>query len=620
MSNSKNVELSETKFFESQIRSRSFTNRGLPLTKEDNDLAATMILMWWLVIEGCLFQASGVSVKARFRRWLDAIVLAGIDVTLKVADSATRILLNAEASSYDDFKHRLSVTTPFAGAIIGPAREAIVLALTEDIEGFQASYQVFKFPQRLCLDAEVLETEALEAYLRVDRSLGPPGTMTEKSVISSWFPKDSDPIAAGELEFVCKHGSGSTAEGIVDWVDKFTELGSDYLTNYVFRGLNTDLPQKSFRRVSRTVFVPKSWKARRTISMEPTTLMWLQQGVGNCILEYIADRQHPLSRRYDAMDPVRNRYLAQDGSLDGSFCTIDLSSASDSVSFELVKAWFSDSWLYRYIIACRAPKTELPDGSVYEHRKVSAMGNRLTFLIEVIVFAAIVESAILEVGGKPSRSSYCVYGDDIVVEDLYYEAVVARLERNGFTVNRDKSFHGTNPFRESCGGHYYHGYDVTPLQTSRTFTGVSGSAVTWVPALIDLANSCFGQPMLHLLRRWCISELNRLPTALRPPFSADGRVGLISDQPTNWGLVTGYDNDLQAQWVKCGSVSHASPAYEESANLLLLKEYLRQTRSRSRLLFPEDLAMLPTPAKRRIRKDLPKAKRERWLSTRVYLT
>jgi hypothetical protein len=58
--------------------------------------------------------------------------------------------------------------------------------------------------------------------------------------------------------------------------------------------------------------------------------------------------------------------------------------------------------------------------------------------------------------------SVSLYGDDIIVPTATAVSVVGGLESFGLKVNIRKSF-WTGEFRESCGGDYFRGLDVTPV-------------------------------------------------------------------------------------------------------------------------------------------------------------
>jgi hypothetical protein len=94
-----------------------------------------------------------------------------------------------------------------------------------------------------------------------------------------------------------------------------------------------------------------------------------------------------------------------------------------------------------------------------EYAKFSSMGNGTTFVLETLIFA----SLCYAVGAK----QYLVYGDDIVIDKAFYQPLVDLLGDAGFQINRKKSF-SEGPFRESCGGNYHSGFDITPFYWRRT--------------------------------------------------------------------------------------------------------------------------------------------------------
>jgi len=198
----------------------------------------------------------------------------------------------------------------------------------------------------------------------------------------------------------------------------------------------------------RLEFVPKSAKTDRPIVVEPWLNSILQLGIG----DYIARRL----RRFgvDIRDQTRNQNLARLGSITGALATLDLSSASDSVSTGLVEHLLSPEW---FELLCTARSgTVLYQGQVRRLEKISSMGNGFTFPLETLIFWA-VTTAIC--GDVPEVS---VYGDDIICPSAQAEEVMRTLFVLGFDVNREKSF-WSGPFRESCGADYLSGIDVRPI-------------------------------------------------------------------------------------------------------------------------------------------------------------
>lgn len=212
--------------------------------------------------------------------------------------------------------------------------------------------------------------------------------------------------------------------------------------------------------------VPKKTDIDRACCKEPDINMYLQKGVGNHI-------RRALKRfRIDLDDQTRNQRLAQIGSRDGSLATLDLSSASDSVTLGLVEMLFPPEWTI-VLKDLRSPitryKKRATDRSYETHvnEMLSSMGNGFTFEVESLIFYVLARAVAYFRGER--FSSLTVYGDDIICPSTMYDDLVWVLTEVGFTVNSEKSF-SKGPFRESCGGHYYHGEDVTPFYLRKPVT------------------------------------------------------------------------------------------------------------------------------------------------------
>jgi hypothetical protein len=218
---------------------------------------------------------------------------------------------------------------------------------------------------------------------------------------------------------------------------------------------------------SRLSYVPKSWKISRTICTEPLLNMFYQQGIRTLLEGRI--------RQVFGIDfsdqPDRNVRLARQGSITGDFGTIDLSSASDSISLNLCRELIPReplSWLMR----CRSPVTTLPGGETIELHMISSMGNGYTFPLQTMIFSALVK-AVYKLHGIPimkpykrSDGNFAVFGDDIIVRREVYDLTCRCLEILGFTVNLEKSFNEGH-FRESCGSDFYLGRNLRGVYLKR---------------------------------------------------------------------------------------------------------------------------------------------------------
>jgi len=156
----------------------------------------------------------------------------------------------------------------------------------------------------------------------------------------------------------------------------------------------------------------------------------------------------------DIHDQTRNQELARLGSITGALATLDLSSASDSVSIGLVEHLLGPEW-FDLLMAARSGKVSY-QGQVRHLEKISSMGNGFTFPLETLIFWAITTAICGDVPGVS------VYGDDIICPTENVGEVVSTLKLLGFTINQEKSF-WDGPFRESCGRDYLSGIDVRPL-------------------------------------------------------------------------------------------------------------------------------------------------------------
>nr|UJQ85932.1 MAG: hypothetical protein 3 [Leviviridae sp.] len=203
--------------------------------------------------------------------------------------------------------------------------------------------------------------------------------------------------------------------------------------------------------------VPKNDKTNRTICTEPSLNMFFQLGAGAC-LERVLSVGHNIDL---STQPATNKRMARDGSVSGKFSTIDLRSASDTISTTLVKELLPRT-LFSLLDLIRS-KSVTHDGEEITLHMFSSMGNGFTFPLQTLIFAELVRGAYEVLGITPITSgpdrNYSVFGDDIICLKEAYHFVCQTLTSCGFTVNDDKSF-SVGAFRESCGGDYFKGFDI----------------------------------------------------------------------------------------------------------------------------------------------------------------
>lgn len=200
-------------------------------------------------------------------------------------------------------------------------------------------------------------------------------------------------------------------------------------------------------------FVPKTAKTFRTIAVEPLLNGLVQKGIDSVM------RRKLLRVGLNLADQSLNQRFAREGSAndtDDGFASIDLSSASDSISRELCRYLLPDAW-FRLLDRTRSHHYTL-DQAVRPYEKFCSMGNGFCFPLETLLFAA----ACIATGSHEPGVDFTVYGDDILVKRGLAPSVLRLLKHWGFKYNPDKTFL-EGPFRESCGADWFGGEDVRPF-------------------------------------------------------------------------------------------------------------------------------------------------------------
>lgn len=292
---------------------------------------------------------------------------------------------------------------------------------------------------------------------------------------------------------------------------------------------------------SRFDMVPKTALVDRPITIEPCMNMYLQQGIGG----YIRKRLRKVG--IDLNDQSRNQELAREGSLLGNLATIDLASASDSVSMHIVEELLPGDWV-ALLKATRSPIVVLPSGIEHPLQKVSGMGNGFTFELESLIFFALAWAVVSALDVSEKRIG--VYGDDIIVSVDAAERLIQVLRIAGFETNVDKTF-CSGPFRESCGYHSFDGSDVTPFYVKEQ----SGS----LSDLYWLANSyrnwCLGvpTPVYHKI----VEAIQNMSVVLHVPSYLGLRAGLIVPLNEAWSAkFCRYDQMWKTRMLKARRKKH----------------------------------------------------------------
>lgn len=269
-----------------------------------------------------------------------------------------------------------------------------------------------------------------------------PYTVTQRSVRHARDLIESDPRWLGALE-----ESYRERFDIRPW----SILNRDAFWRNVFKVVDSN----------RVCFVPKDSQTDRPIAIEPCMNLMLQLGVDG----FIRKRLKRFGINLDSQ--LKNQALSCLGSKqyteygDFPYSTIDLASASDTVSLRICQILLPREW-FQYLFELRSPKGMLPDGSVIRYRKISSMGNGYTFALESLIFAALCYGVAVPYFGYYPKGRVAVFGDDIVVPWQIAPELIHWLEWSGFAVNTSKSFI-KGSVKESCGTDWCQGIPIRPV-------------------------------------------------------------------------------------------------------------------------------------------------------------
>ena len=337
-------------------------------------------------------------------------------------------------------------------------------------------------------DLVAADVKAIEKFLSVNESLPnrlEPSQLYDDYLIGElrqeldkfWYHRFDDPLVSSLHQIFLSGRVGPGKSLGSDWNDCYSKLFQSTLTStsrhlYTSYRASTDRyplwkasevaransqGEVSVVKRSKLLLVPKSVDISRCICVEPNLNMFYQLGFGR-ILEKRLRQVYGLDL---SVQPDLNRELARQGSINGEYITIDLSSASDSMSYRLLENILPRGF-FSWLNILRTPETQLPDGRVIALNMISTMGNGFTFPLQTILFAAMV-SVAYKLSGIPllrphkgSTGNFAVFGDDIIVRRETFEKVSRLLDLFGFKMNVSKTF-VEGPFRESCGSDFFNG-------------------------------------------------------------------------------------------------------------------------------------------------------------------
>lgn len=396
-----------------QLRGPLF-RKGIRLSPDDCSTVVDVYQQWILLMID-LGYLDPCTLKGDALRLLNDMMQKDV---LDLNNAFSELLDKTRIQDFKGFKALCKRITPRLFKIIKGDME---MCSQGDVYSAKRLIQLFAFTGRLTLNDIDLTHECLETYTAVEEHMLDelPEFLTNglNAIIRRWLkPFDTTRI-------IQSHGPGGVSgHGRIELQSKYKDLTSDSLLEYAFgapKWVSEKMPS-SMDRISQTIFVPKSYKTFRTISMEPTTLQYCQQGVWSEIDRVVASSKF-LKARIGFHEQERNQRLAKRGSINRNYATIDLSAASDSVSYALVKKLFRGTKLLRYLVATRSRRTLLPDGRLISLKKFAPMGSALCFPVETIIFASI---CAYVTHGHGVSGDFSVFGDDIIVPTQCVEQVM----------------------------------------------------------------------------------------------------------------------------------------------------------------------------------------------------
>lgn len=426
------------------------------------------------------------------------------------------LLSDLSIHHYDEIKHH-AVQLQLANLLKKFRGRASEIADKRAILKFlhcNAACERWTFDPNTSVDEELFGTFVSEVHSLLDASWDlyevlDAGSLGSGSNLGAPFNDRYSKLYGSEL--------ATTNEGLYiiykAWCDEFP-LTSDAETNRSKLSGNFTLT-----KASRLCCVPKYEHVSRVICVEPNLNMFYQRGIGRLI-----DRRLRRFGYSSEIQPFTNRTLALEGSKYGSWSTIDLESASDSISLNLCKQILPKP-LMDAILRTRCAST-LIDGVDTPLHMVSSMGNGYTFSLQTALFYCMCRASLRMSNQSPELCS--VFGDDIVIVPGKADRLLRRLlALCGFRVNHDKSF-SEGPFRESCGRDYYNGQNirsfyVRTLDDDADFYVAINRANEWsvrigipIPNFLRVCKSFLKGPVLFVPLHESDSSGIRIPSEFLP--------------------------------------------------------------------------------------------------------
>lgn len=535
--------------------------------------AADALVAWFTLLSDSPLRFSLPGKPSRvYRRFARDCFSKPLVETIKGYSRLADRLLSLEAIHHEGSVERVFIED-FIGTPVFKEYHEFFKTGNAVILRFLVSFCVFL--KKAHFEVDNLQSVAFRDWLEVEERLALPLPSdfivpNLRTIVATILPRPN------RSAFFPKHGPGQVSEGSHKSVDlKHALMAYDGKARRLYgslmfsvddalgyaKGVDVVHPHETVHSATLR-FVPKDISKNRSICMEPANRMFAQQGVLAMMLD--AFDEGPISRFCTLRDQTRNQRFAEIGSTYLCLDTIDLSSASDSVGVDLVKAIFPRSWLF-YLLVTRTSSVATLEGEI-TLRKFAPMGSALCFPTQCVIFLSVVLLAslryrygmdrlftseevwnLLDSFSKEPFSKRLfepsVYGDDVICDSRVTDDVLQILGDLRFSANVSKSFVGSQTVRESCGKYYHEGRDITPIRW--TVPQVSGGGTPkLVASLIGFANNCF-EVGYAALRRLLIRRIlyDKLVAGYEKRGYRDERgrlrIAFVTD-PDQFGILTSY--------------------------------------------------------------------------------
>lgn len=544
--NAPNVRLGKS--LEITLQGRPFSVGGTTVSRQDSLRLANAFTLWLLVIQDAAEVAGLERVYSDTNVQRCARQLAGCDAG--IVQQSCKALLDAVRlwspimgnQSFKAYKALLlqPEVDPLTTELLWPLMTCYYRSNC-DTSLFREVNSVLQFWTRLTLkDVDWIEDEMIDAYVSLESEMehwsyddAPGSTVDELRRIATnwmlgWTPWGAKPSHSNGATAEVRRGKGIAAKWRAmklyanhEMLSAFTGYGSHPLKSGYLSGFCNDASKYSN--------VPKGVDRKRGINMEPTGNMFWQHAGFSSLEDWF--NKHPemgISLRNQERSAIRCLI----GSLKLKYATIDLSSASDTVTWKLIQLLLRGTPLLTFLHLCRTKVVEIPGRGLVRLNKFAPMGSALCFPMECLVFAAIACLACKRAG---CRLDFYVYGDDIIVPAEAYHHCVEILNELHFTVNESKSFGPYSDFLESCGMEAKMGHDVSPCRLPRRYDVVQlrKQSPTQLEGSIELANRLYEYGYSRA-RKYLIADILQHYAAV--PFSVNPELGIYHPNPTNMHL------------------------------------------------------------------------------------